>query len=119
MSATTAIQDGRGLAAPHPGASDRLTCTERLHQRRQQYQVLRAVLARRDNQDARHGGPRHDDVHPPEDWVTLVHFYAAEADLHQHDPAAFEDKMLDVAALAMAAIERGRRQQSSRAAEVD
>jgi hypothetical protein len=82
----------------------------RLRQRRAQYHLLHALLARRDQQDARHGGPEHDDVHSPKAWVTLVHAYAAEADLHNDDPTAFEDKMLDVAALALAAMESGRRQ---------
>jgi hypothetical protein len=93
---------------------DRTTGTERLLRRRQQYQLLRAVLAGRDHQDARHGCPGHDDVHLPKDWVTLVHSYAAEADLRQHDPGALQDMMLDVAAaLAIAAIERGRRHASA------
>jgi hypothetical protein len=88
---------------------DRATRIIRLRQRRAQCQLLRALLARRYQQDRRHGGPDHDDVHAPKDWVTLVHSYAAAAELRNDDPAAFESKMLDVAALAQAALESGRR----------
>jgi hypothetical protein len=80
------------------------------------------LLSRRKYQDEQHGGPDHDDTHSPEDWVRFIQDYAYRAriaattvdDLIEGsrltvDHDAYEDRMFDVAALAIAAIQSSRR----------
>jgi hypothetical protein len=88
----------------------------RLSQRRLQCQILHALLKRRDEQDYTFGGPTHDDTHRPPDWLALARTYTAKADSCQDEAVTFIDTMLDVAALAVAAIERSQRTQTSHSA---
>ena len=83
------------------------------------------LLKRREEQDASHGGPEHDDTHTPEDWCRFIHDYAYRARLAalqgsevsdslvpvvlEPDHAEYENRMLDVAALAISAIQSSRR----------
>lgn len=71
---------------------------------------------RRNEQDARWGGPEHDDKHNECDWIAFI-----RQQLDKYEDATFlntspntngtvfEDRMIDVAALAIAAIESHRR----------
>ena len=74
------------------------------------------LLKRREQQDAKHGGPTHDDTHTQVEWCHFINGYTWKA---YHDvpmqneeempPEYFQDKMLDVAALAVSAIQSSRR----------
>jgi hypothetical protein len=66
-----------------------------------------AILEVRHRQDERHGGPEHDDTHSRRDWVSLITRYLGKADRHAEELSvmAYQDAMLNVAALAIAAIE--------------
>ena len=72
------------------------------------FRVIAGVMERRNQQDAEHGGPHHDDTRTWGDWTRFVMKFndrAAQAISH-HD---FEDQMFHVAALAVAAIQSSRR----------
>ena len=88
--------------------------------------VLAEVRVRREEQDEQHGGPEHDDTHTPIDWDCLVQKALLRAGVNAiamaapprtdgfisayRDPATnYEDALLDVAALAVAAIQSSRR----------
>lgn len=79
------------------------------------------IEARRAQQDAKHGGPAHDDTHTTHDWCRFIHEFTNRAeygpnhrtnDFPVWDAAAFEDCMIDVAALAVAAILSNRRKRN-------
>ena len=80
--------------------------------RRFQCQVLHAVLNRRDEQDHVFGGPANDNTHSLEDWLALISIYTAQADARRGEVSMFIDKLLDVVALAAAAIEGTQRTQT-------
>lgn len=61
--------------------------------------IFNALLERREDQDRKWGGPEHDDRHTEVDWIQLIEVYSTG------DSRDFEDRMLDVAALAFAAIQ--------------
>lgn len=72
--------------------------------------VLDEINARCRLNDQRHGGPAHDDIHTPVDWVAFIDRWNSKAAVWQAgQPVAFSpdfrSRMLDVAALAVAAIE--------------
>lgn len=92
------------------------------------------LFKRREEQNTKHGGPEHDDTHTPEDWCRFIQDYAYRARIAIIDPSeiqesrdfgivellpsgtlttqsfsTYEDKLLDVAALAIAAIQSSRR----------
>ena len=67
---------------------------------------------RRCKQDAKHGGPSHDDTHTPEEWCGFVEEFNARALSARTDAEQFEDYMFDVAALAVAAIQSSRRKRA-------
>ncbi|MCC6419517.1 MAG: hypothetical protein IT429_14890 [Gemmataceae bacterium] len=70
--------------------------------------VLAEVREERQQQDARWGGPEHDDRHSPWDWVaiTVRHLGLAAEDGGQGvDPVRYRRQMIRVAALAVAAVE--------------
>lgn len=76
--------------------------------------IYKQIDGRRDKQDTKYGGPEHDDGHVPNDWIALITRYAGEAaaypacskSLTQGDEVRFRARMLDVAAIAVAAIEQ-------------
>lgn len=83
------------------------------------------LTKRREEQDASHGGPKHDDTHTPEDWCRFIQDYAYRARIAaiqgsevsdslvpiqaNPDHAEYENRMFDVAALAISAILSSRR----------
>jgi hypothetical protein len=83
------------------------------------------LFKRREEQDASHGGPTHDDTHTPEDWCRFIQDYAYRARISslevneslesgiavqlKPNQAEYEDKMKDVACLAISAILSSRR----------
>ena len=77
--------------------------------------ICAELMERREQQDVQYGGEQHDDAHVLNDWVVLVSRYATDAapnpvckhdlDYSPEDLARFRHRMLDAAALAMAAIE--------------
>ena len=88
------------------------------HKAKQQYDFTAKVFAERARQDKQWGGPAHDDDHTYADWlryirhqVTSIMVVSArdeELDAAMRDPLnlhAFEERMVKVAALAMAAVE--------------
>lgn len=69
--------------------------------------IYEEIKQRRQYQDAKWGGPAHDDAHTPSDWWSLITAYNRMAFGRGINglPSAARDKLLDVAALAVAAIE--------------
>ena len=59
-------------------------------------------------QDTQWGGPAHDDTHQPADWVNYIRKFMMRA-CETNSYSGFEDAMLDVSALAVAAIQSTRR----------
>jgi hypothetical protein len=85
--------------------------------------VLAEVRVRREEQDDQHGGPAHDDTHTPGEWVGFIRRQTALAmgefikavDRGRGTPDRldfYESKLLDVAALAVAAIQSSRRKRA-------
>lgn len=73
--------------------------------------VLAEVAEERDRQDAKWGGPTHDDTHSPADFCAFIreHESRAEAALRGEPVREFDDyrrQMLCVAGLAVAALEQ-------------
>ena len=62
--------------------------------------VYNYIDAERDRQDARWGGPEHDDRRGPGDWWSLVARQFSDAGTHDH-----RTRLVKVAALAVAALE--------------
>ena len=86
--------------------------------------VAAEIMDRRDRQDAEHGGPAHDDTHAPGDWIGFIRRQTTLAlgelikavDRGGGTPDRmdfYEDKLLDVAALAVAAIQSSRRKRNT------
>lgn len=70
------------------------------------------LLKRREEQDAKHDGPAHDDCHTRLDWTRFIHNWNNKAtiwSLEASDAEHFESRMFDVAGLAIAAIQSTRR----------
>ena len=61
-------------------------------------------------QDEQWGGQTHDDSHERFEWCVYIRKQNMLADHASSDPQEFEDRMVKVAALAVAAIESSRRQ---------
>lgn len=64
--------------------------------------ILAEVQAERNRQDAKHGGPAHDDTHSPEDWCTIIDY------LMEEEPKTGAEQrflFIQIAATALAAIE--------------
>jgi hypothetical protein len=69
---------------------------------------LRLVVAERARQEEKFGGPEHDDVHSMEEWVNLIVEWlgkAAGALRGDGELDTFKDRLVQVAALALAGIE--------------
>jgi hypothetical protein len=77
--------------------------------------IAAEVRERRAEQDKQWGGPKHDDEHFPADWVRYIRKAARQAMTREvpQEAEGFEDYMLDVAALAVAAIESSRRKRAT------
>ena len=65
------------------------------------------ICEERERQDRQWGGPEHDDTHSRRDWVSLICRFLGKADRHADEMAVdgYQQAMISVAALAMAAIE--------------
>ena len=83
------------------------------------YDEIRNERAR---QDAKWGGPKHDDVEPPLAWVDYVTRYASWAGMMAlsggiEGRAKYRHRMMQVAALAVAACEAYDREEANSHAE--
>ncbi len=69
--------------------------------------VINEIIAERTLQDKMWGGSRHDDLHSFEDWCSYIYAYRkfAENKADSGDLAGYRRKMMQVAALAIAACE--------------
>lgn len=69
--------------------------------------VIEEVQAERERQDEQWGGPDHDDEHSAEKWCDLVYEYLSRAwqTRHLQPSDGYRKRMVQVAALAVAAIE--------------
>lgn len=63
------------------------------------YDELKTERAR---QDETHGGIEHDVTHPPEDWIRFIREYAISGVINPKD---YRKRMIQVGALAIAAVE--------------
>jgi hypothetical protein len=72
------------------------------------------IEKRRQVQDAEHGGPAHDDIHTPFEWVGFIDRFArlSERRWLTGDRIGYESALIDVAALAVSAILSSRRVRS-------
>ena len=79
--------------------------------------VLSEVEDRRKEQDAQWGGPKHDDDHRPSDWARYMRKFISRANKQyprvKADWEIYESRLLDVAALAVAAIQSSRRKRNA------
>ena len=83
--------------------------------------ILGQLSAERDAQDAKWGGPAHDDGHGPDAWVALLarHLGLAVNDGGAgYDPARYRRQLVRVAATAVAALEAFDRTTGVRAEKV-
>jgi hypothetical protein len=71
--------------------------------------IFHEIQAERIYQDEKWGGPKHDDQHGPNDWITFISCWAGKAfnccKEHPINLRMFRSNMVKVAALAVAAIE--------------
>ena len=63
------------------------------------------IDAERDRQDRMWGGPDHDNLHTPNDWVAYLAKHLGKAVHWPWTPEGFRKQMVVVGALAVAAIE--------------
>jgi len=66
--------------------------------------IIGELLNRRDEQDARWGGVEHDDLHDEMDWELYIQKQLHDA-ARSDNSDAWRDRMVDVGALAIAALE--------------
>lgn len=71
--------------------------------------IFQEIREERQAQDAKWGGPDHDDQHVPNDWIAFIGRHAGMASYGVTD-STFRKQMKRVAALAVAAIEAYDRQ---------
>ena len=70
--------------------------------------ILQEIRRERDRQDAKYGGPDHDDSHYPGDWCLILSKYlgrAAAETIDAEPDAAFRGNMIKNAAVAIAATQ--------------
>jgi hypothetical protein len=75
--------------------------------------MLHAVRAERETQDAKWGGPAHDEQHTPPCWIQLLRERLALANgtlILEGAGPAYRRRLMQVAAVAVAAIEASIRQ---------
>ncbi len=72
-----------------------------------QKEIIADVMAERDFQDSKWGGPEHDAAHHPHDWNAFIVHYLGKAmgAVEASDPAEYSTNMVKVAALSLAALE--------------
>ena len=73
-----------------------------------------AILHERQKQDRKWGGPEHDDTHVPVHWNRIIQHYselAIGAIFVDENPADYRRHLIQVAALAVAAIQSHDRKQ--------
>jgi hypothetical protein len=97
---------------PFPNGPAIMPSRRRLAQLREQYFTLRAVIDRCERKDACWQEPAAN-IHYARHWTDLVRSHAADADVAASHGVHFEDKMLDIAALALAALENSRRRRGA------
>jgi pyridoxine 5'-phosphate synthase PdxJ len=68
--------------------------------------VFSAIFRCRQAQDAKHGGAEHDDMHTPSEWCQFIQKFRNRAEL---EPESYEENLIHIAALAVAAVESSRR----------
>lgn len=68
-------------------------------------QVWHDIQKERESQNAKWGGPSHDDTHTSHDWLAYIIKHAGKAVMWPFDFRVFRIQMVRVAALAVAAIE--------------
>jgi hypothetical protein len=67
---------------------------------------LKEVLHKREEQDSEWGGPAHDDEHSLSDWLTYIDKQLGRAgEAVVTDTAEYRRRLVDIAALALAAME--------------
>ena len=76
--------------------------------------VLAAIVAERTRQDAEWGGPAHDDMREAVDWADMIKWQLGEMNRARGEEK--ERRLIQVAALAVAAVEALRRQRAAREA---
>jgi hypothetical protein len=67
--------------------------------------IYAEIEAERLVQDAKYGGPEHDDAHPPLDWMQFINLHSCKALIVELDPVAYRKQLVRIAALAVAAAE--------------
>lgn len=67
--------------------------------------IYEKIEAERLVQDAKWGGPEHDDAHTPYDWLSFINLQSCKALNVETDPEGYRKYMTRIAALAVAAIE--------------
>lgn len=70
-----------------------------------QEKIVEEVLAEREYQDNKWGGPNHDDLHQSHDWVAFIIKHMGKSITWPWDGSKFRLQMIKVAALAIAAVE--------------
>jgi hypothetical protein len=73
--------------------------------RRWSVSIYDEIKAERTVQDAKWGGPSHDDEHVPSDWIRFIEEHAARACEWRSNMPKFRSQMVRIAALAVAAVE--------------
>lgn len=76
--------------------------------------VLDEVFAERRWQDEKWGGPEHDDAHSVQEFVAFIHEHAEKAIAPGTSPNITCSRLVEVAALAVAAVEAIRRKQKAK-----
>lgn len=71
--------------------------------------TLADIEKERADQDAKWGGPDHDDTHTPSDWLDYLFKHSQMASRAKSDPSEYERQLVRIAALAIAALESHRR----------
>jgi hypothetical protein len=80
----------------------------------EQVEIFDEILEKREYQDSIHGGPKHDDEHGPDDWLIFIDQYNTHGFSHvaSSDRLNYRDTLINIAALAVAAIESFDRQEA-------
>lgn len=78
--------------------------------------ILAEIKAERERQDAKWGGAKYDDGHPPEDWVSLLGDRVEKVSIeiepwYANRPGEYRRRLIQVAAVAVAAVEAWERQE--------
>jgi hypothetical protein len=71
-----------------------------------QKEIFDAIAEEREAQDKQWGCPYHDDMHTANDWIVIIFRSLAKAACFDHfRPRDFRHRMIQVAAVAVAAVE--------------